>query len=63
MSAHHFVKEATRTDSMSSRMPLVERCPFYTDRYRYRKWRWGAKKGLRRARRRVNTVIVILGDW
>jgi hypothetical protein len=53
MSARRLVKQAERTGSLSGSMPCI-----YGDRYRRGKWRWGVKKGLRRARRRLGRDII-----
>jgi hypothetical protein len=59
MSAKHFVKQAKKSESMEGMKGMhVGTIPLYRTKKRHKKYRFGAKKGLRRARRRVDKETI-----
>jgi hypothetical protein len=55
MSAGHCYNQAKHHESMSLWRGLhAGMIPCYRDKARHAMWRWGRKKGLRRARRRLD---------
>lgn len=59
MSAGKYVKKASTLSSMVNWKGMhVGYIPCYRDKHRHAQYRFGAKKGLRRARRRLDEGII-----
>ncbi len=58
MSSSHFIKQAENPGMEGWKGLHVGDVPCYRDKKRHKKYRYGAKKGLRRARRRLDKKVV-----